>query len=63
MQQSFGVCDTLDMRQPNVSEDDDLVIGSSGGEEDSDMPDVTEGDADMSLDLLACSTYEAEVIC
>lgn len=33
----------------------------SGGEDDSDVPDVTEGDADMSLDLLACSSYGAEV--
>lgn len=35
--------------------------GASGGEDDSDMPDVTDGDADMSLDLLACSSYDTEV--
>lgn len=59
LQHNSRVGASLDIRQP---EDDEMVMCSSGGEEDSDMPDVTEGDADMSLDLLACSAYETEVV-
>lgn len=59
---SSKACDFLDMKKTNHSEEcNDLMMCSSGCEEDSDMPDVTEGDADMSLDLLACSSYETVV--
>lgn len=58
LQQSCRVGDP----QTRTSEDEDGLVCSSGGEEDSEMPDVTDGDADMSLDLLACSAYETEVI-
>lgn len=51
LQKNSRVSDSLEVKQGQASEDED----------NSEFRDVTDGDADMSLDLLACSAYETEV--
>lgn len=52
-----------DTGHTRTADDGDGMASISGGEDDSDVLDVTDGDVDMSLDLLACSSYGAEVSC